>query len=134
MNNFPLFHMTTARYYGVLPRIAICYLVVATLYLLSSRWKDKVFIAVVSLVGYWALMRFVPVPEFGVPNHAFSINDHDANLTAWLDRRIFTAPHLYEHTRDAEGLLSNHPCNRDRTVSACWQACGPVRSLSSPVA
>jgi predicted acyltransferase len=109
VNNFPFFHMATARYYGVLPRIALCYFVVATLYLLSSGWKDKVILAVVFLVGYWALMRFVPVPGFGVPTHAISINDHDANLTAWLDRRIFTAPHLYEHTRDPEGLLSTLP-------------------------
>jgi predicted acyltransferase len=109
VNNFPFFHMATARYYGVLPRIAICYFVVATLYLLSSGWKDKVFIAVVCLVGYWAFMRFVPVPGFGVPTHAIPINDRDVNLTAWLDRQIFTAPHLYEHTRDPEGLLSTLP-------------------------
>jgi len=109
VNNFPFFHMTTARYYGVLPRIAICYFVVATLYLLSSGWKDKVVLAVLCLVGYWALMRFVPVPGFGVPTHAIPINDHDANLTAWIDRQIFTAPHLYEHTRDPEGLLSTLP-------------------------
>jgi predicted acyltransferase len=109
VNNFPFFHMTTARYYGVLPRIAFCYFVVATLYLLFSGWKDKVFIAIVCLVGYWALMRFVPVPGFGVPTHAIPINDHDANLTAWLDRQIFAAPHLYEHTRDPEGLLSTLP-------------------------
>jgi predicted acyltransferase len=109
VNNFPFFHMTTARYYGVLPRIAFCYFVVATLYLVFSGWKDKVFIAIVCLLGYWALMRFVPVPGFGVPTHAIPINDHDANLTAWLDRQIFAAPHLYEHTRDPEGLLSTLP-------------------------
>jgi predicted acyltransferase len=109
VNNFPFFHMATARYYGVLPRIAICYFVVATLYLWSSGWKDKVFIAVACLVGYWALMRFVPVPGFGIPTHTIPINDHDANLTAWLDRQIFTAPHLYERTRDPEGLLSTLP-------------------------
>jgi predicted acyltransferase len=109
VNNFPFFRMATARYYGVLPRIALCYFVVATLYLLSTGWKDKVLIAILCLVGYWALMRFVPVPEFGVPTHAIPINDHDANLTAWLDRQIFTAPHLYERTRDPEGLLSTLP-------------------------
>jgi predicted acyltransferase len=109
VNNFPFFHMATARYYGVLPRIAICYFIVATLYLLSGGWKDKVFIAILCLVGYWALMRFVPVPGFGVPTHAIPINGHDANLTAWLDRQIFTAPHLYEHVRDPEGLLSTLP-------------------------
>jgi len=109
VNNFPFFHMATARYYGVLPRIGLCYFVVATLFLISPRWRDKVVIAVVCLVGYWALMRFVPVPGFGVPTHEIPINDHDANLTAWLDRQIFSAAHLYEHTRDPEGLLSTLP-------------------------
>lgn len=109
VNNFPFFHLASARYYGVLPRIGICYFVVASLYLLSPRWKDKAAIAVGCLVGYWILMRFVPVPGFGVPTHAIPINDHDANLTAWLDRQIFSAPHLYERTRDPEGLLSTIP-------------------------
>lgn len=109
VNNFPFFHLATARYYGVLPRIAICYFVVATLYLISPRWKDKVAIALVCLVGYWALMRYLPVPGYGIPTHTVSINDHDGNLAAWLDRQIFSAPHLYEHTRDPEGLLSTLP-------------------------
>jgi predicted acyltransferase len=109
VNNFPYFHFATARYYGVLPRIGLCYFIVATLYLLSPGWKDKLVIAIVCLVGYWILMRFVPVPGFGVPTHAMPINDHDANLVAWLDRHIFSAPHLYERTRDPEGLLSTIP-------------------------
>jgi predicted acyltransferase len=37
------------------------------------------------------------------------INDHDANLAAWLDRQVFSAAHLYERTRDPEGLLSTIP-------------------------
>lgn len=109
VNNFPFFHLATARYYGVLPRIAICYFVVAALYLVSPGWKDKVVIAILCLLVYWALMRFVPVPGYGIPTHSVAINDHDGNLTAWLDRQIFSAPHLYEHTRDPEGLLSTLP-------------------------
>src|SRR5437899_5979284 len=35
VNSFPYFHLHTMRFYGVLPRIAICYLVVASLYLLN---------------------------------------------------------------------------------------------------
>ena len=54
-------------------------------------------------------MRFVPVPGFGVPTHDIAINDRDGNLTAWLDRQIFSARHLYERTRDPEGLLSTLP-------------------------
>src|SRR6185437_4500695 len=94
---------------GVLPRIGVCYFVVATLYLISPRWQDKVVIAIACLVGYWCLMRFVPVPGFGVPTHDVAINDRDGNLAAWLDRQIFDAPHLYEHVRDPEGLLSTLP-------------------------
>ena len=109
VNNFPHFNLATARYYGVLPRIAICYFVVATLYLLSPAWKDKIAIAIACLVGYWALMRFVPVPGFGFPTHDIAINHTDGNLTAWLDRQIFSAPHLYQRTRDPEGLLSTLP-------------------------
>ncbi|MES2392929.1 MAG: heparan-alpha-glucosaminide N-acetyltransferase domain-containing protein [Acidobacteriota bacterium] len=109
VNNFPLFHMAHARYYGVLPRIGLCYFVVATLYLISPGWKDKLAIAIACLLGYWILMRFVPIPGIGVPTHAIPINDPDANLGAWLDRCIFSASHLYEHTRDPEGLLSTIP-------------------------
>ena len=60
-------------------------------------------------MGYWLLMRFVPVPGYGIPTHQIPINDQDANLTAWLDRHIFSAPHLYERTRDPEGFLSTIP-------------------------
>ena len=109
VNNFPFFHLATARYFGVLPRIGICYFVVATLYLISPRWQDKVAVALACLIGYWVLMRFVPVPGFGLPTHAIPINDKDANLTAWLDRQIFSTSHLYERTRDPEGLLSTLP-------------------------
>jgi predicted acyltransferase len=109
VNNFPFFHLASARYYGVLPRIAICYLIVATLYLLSPKWQSKALIAIACLLIYWALMRFVPVPGFGVPTHDVAMNARDGNLAAWLDRQIFSAPHLYERTRDPEGFLSTLP-------------------------
>jgi len=109
VNSFPFFHFATMRFYGVLCRIGICYFIVATLYLISPGWRSKAAILVATLVGYWALMRFVPVPGFGVPTHDIPLLDPDRNLTAWLDRQLFSAPHLYEHTRDPEGLLSTIP-------------------------
>ena len=109
VNSFPFFHLHTMRFYGVLPRIAICYLVVAALYLLSPEWRSKAALAVAALVGYWAIMRFVSVPGYGVPTHDVPLLDRDGNLAAWLDRQIFSASHLYEHTRDPEGLLSTLP-------------------------
>ncbi len=109
VNSFPFFNLHTMRFYGVLPRIAICYLFVAALYLLSPGWRDKVALLAVALVGYWLLMRFVPVPGYGLPGRDVPLLDHDGNITAWLDRQIFPASHLYERTRDPEGLLSTLP-------------------------
>jgi predicted acyltransferase len=109
VNSFPFFHLSTMRFYGVLPRIAICYLIVASLYLISPGWRGKAALAIAALAGYWILMRFVTVPGYGVPGHDIPLLDRDANLTAWVDRHIFAAPHLYERTRDPEGLLSTIP-------------------------
>jgi predicted acyltransferase len=119
VNSAPFFRLSTMRYYGVLPRIAICYLVVATLYIYVRRPSetpggrptiaDKVSLLVVCLVGYYILMRFVPVPGLGVPGRDIPFLDKDANIVAWLDRQLFSAQHLYERTRDPEGLLSTIP-------------------------
>src|SRR3984957_5908824 len=109
VNSFPYFHLHTMRFYGVLPRIAICYFVVASLYLISPGWRSKAMLAIAALISYWILMRFVPVPGYGIPGRDIPMLDHDANLAAWLDRQIFSASHLYERTRDPEGLLSTIP-------------------------
>jgi predicted acyltransferase len=119
VNSAPFFRLSTMRYYGVLPRIALCYLIVASLYIWIRRpagsaggqplVADKVGLLVACLLGYYLLMRFVPVPGFGVPGRDIPFLDHDANIVAWLDRQIFSARHLYEHTRDPEGLISTIP-------------------------
>jgi predicted acyltransferase len=109
VNSFPYFHLATVRFYGVLPRIALCYLIVASLYILSPGWRSKAVLAAAALGGYWLLMRYVPVPGYGMPGRDVPLLNRDGNLVAWLDRQIFSAPHLYERTRDPEGLLSTIP-------------------------
>jgi predicted acyltransferase len=49
---------------GVLQRIALCYLA-ASLIFLNTRIKGQVLAIVGLLVGYWLLMTYVRVPEFG---------------------------------------------------------------------
>ena len=112
----PYFHLTTLRIYGVLTRIAICYLVVGLLCLITRRAAVLGSLVAAILIGYWLLMRFVPVPGFGVPTHDIPLLDPDRNLAAWLDRainaslqRTLHTGRLYEHTRDPEGLLSTLP-------------------------
>jgi predicted acyltransferase len=109
VNSFPHFNLHTLRFYGVLPRIALCYFIVSCLYLVSPGWRDKLALAILALGGYFLLMRYVPVPGYGLPGRDIPFLDRDANLVAWLDRHIFSASHLYEHTRDPEGLISAIP-------------------------
>lgn len=47
---------------GVLPRIALCYCAAAMLYVFLPR-KGIVAAAALALIGYWALLTFVPFPD-----------------------------------------------------------------------
>jgi predicted acyltransferase len=95
------------RFEGVLQRIAVCYFAAAVLVLWSGRRGQWIALAA-CLVGYWATLRFAPVPGYGVPGRDIPFMDPDRNLVAWLDRYFF-AGHLYNGTRDPEGILSNIP-------------------------
>ncbi len=112
-NGFPHFHLQHLRIYGVLQRIAVCYLIVGLLYLWDRRIWTKVALLVCLLIGYWVLVRWVPVPGAGVPGRDVTFLDKDQNIVAWLDRQLMPG-HLYEdsplhNARDPEGLLSDIP-------------------------
>jgi predicted acyltransferase len=107
INAFPYYHLATWRIAGVLQRIALCYLAGSVLYLWTSVRTRWVVIAAL-LIGYWLLMRFVPVPGFGIPSVNVPLLDPDRNLAAWLDRKLMWG-HLYERVRDPEGILSTFP-------------------------
>jgi predicted acyltransferase len=112
---FPKMHWTV-RLFGVLPRIALCYLLVALLLLFTRRVRVLVVITAVLLVGYWVLLRWVPVPGLGMPGRDIPFMDQNANLASWIDRgfsawtlRWLHTGTLYRGTRDPEGLLSTLP-------------------------
>lgn len=108
VNGFPHFPWATLRIYGVLQRIALCYLAAGLFYLWRRDAASKVVAVVVLLVGYWILMRYVPVPGAGVPTRNIPLLDPNQNWVAWLDRRLLPG-RLYEGVRDPEGLLSTFP-------------------------
>jgi predicted acyltransferase len=108
LNGFPdRYSLSSWRIYGVLQRIAICYVVTAV-FALWTRRRAWIVAAFTCLAGYWILMRYVPVPGFGVPRLDIPLLDPDRNLAAWLDRKLL-AGHLYDGTHDPEGLLSTIP-------------------------
>ena len=95
------------RFYGVTQRIALCYLAAAIL-VLWSNWRGQLIALLACLVGYWAILRFVPVPGFGIPGRDIPFMDPERNLVAWLDRKLLMG-HLYNQVRDPEGLISTIP-------------------------
>ena len=107
---------------GILQRIGLCYALGTGLVLLTLRRRGDGLAAinrgavssaiVMLLLGYWVLLRFVPVPGYGA-GHL----DPAGNLAAYVDRTLWTVPHLWPYGTDAagavvydpEGLLSTLP-------------------------
>jgi predicted acyltransferase len=109
INGFPTFPWHTLRIFGVLQRIALCYFGVTLLFLWTKTRSLAVVFATI-LLGYWILLRWVPVPGLGMPGSAIPFLDPHANLPAWLDRHLLPAAHLYHQGfYDPEGLLSTVP-------------------------
>lgn len=95
-------HWADIRFAGVLQRIALCYLFASLLFLnLNLRGLIVAFASL--LIGYWALMTFVPVPGIGAGSFG-----PDANLANWIDAHYLPG-RLWDRTRDPEGLLSTLP-------------------------
>jgi predicted acyltransferase len=88
VNGFPYFQLDHLRFYGVLQRIAVCYLIVGLFYLWDRRMWTKVALLVCVLIGYWILVRWVPVPGAGVPGRDIPLLDKNENIVAWLDRQL----------------------------------------------
>ena len=96
------FDFETLRYASVLGRIGLAYLFAGLIFLSSGVRGQIVWIAGV-LLGYWAALILVPVPEFGAgdlaPGHTF---------TDWVDRQLLPG-RLHRTVRDPEGLCSTIP-------------------------
>jgi predicted acyltransferase len=95
------------RLMGVLQRIAISYFVTGILYI-KLRPRGLVLACIVLLVGYWALMTFVPVPGIGAGNF-----QEGTNLANYIDKHYLPL-YKYDGDHDPEGLLSTLPA-----ISTC---------------
>ena len=99
---FTLHRIEHVRVMGVLARIALCYLLGSLIYLYTSRRMRAAVIAAL-LVGYWLLLRFIPVPGFPVGDMSPL-----GNAAAYVDRIVFRT-HIWRPMWDPEGLLSSLP-------------------------
>jgi predicted acyltransferase len=105
-NNLLRFDFANLRMTGVLQRIAICYGITAVIFL-TTRVRTQVILFAAILVGYWAILMYVPAPE----THKAGDLSIETNLAGYLDRhylpgKIFKS---YYGFGDNEGLLSTIP-------------------------
>jgi predicted acyltransferase len=106
--------IATFRLMGVLPRIGLCYGLVAAFVTLTARRDadgrvrlDPRLIggtAIALLLGYAALMLFVPVPGYG-PGQLTP----EGNLAGYVDRAILTPAHMWRFGTDAAGRVVYDP-------------------------
>ena len=104
LNGFPYFHLSRIRYLGVLQRIAMCYLISASLFL-AVKVRGLIVAIITLLTTYWLLMILVPVPGCGA-GHL----DKDCNFARYVDGLVLSG-HMWSQTKvwDPEGLVSTLP-------------------------
>lgn len=89
------------RIAGVLQRIAICYCIGAFVFL-NLRLKSQIVLFVAILLGYWAMLAWIPVPDGG-GKYTF-----EGNVAAYVDRCFLPGRKLFG-SWDPEGLLTTLP-------------------------
>ncbi len=107
LNGMASIDLAKWRIPGVLQRIAIVYCIAAII-TLYSRTRTRAILIVVLTVGYWWLMRFVPVPGHGMPGIDVPLLHPEHNLASYLDRKLMLG-HLWTPKHDPEGVLSTIP-------------------------
>lgn len=102
LNLMPDFDINSIRWTGTLHRIAIVFLVCASIYL-NTTWKQQAWVGAVTLVAYWLAMTLIPTPDAGSV-----MLEPGQNLAAWLDRQYLPG-RMWQGTWDPEGILSTFP-------------------------
>ncbi|HEX2091997.1 MAG TPA: heparan-alpha-glucosaminide N-acetyltransferase domain-containing protein [Longimicrobiaceae bacterium] len=104
---FPFYtlDLATLRIPGVLQRIGVAFLLASAVVLFTGP-RGQAATAALLLLGYWAAMRLVPVPGYGVGSL-----EPEANLAAYVDRAVLGTAHLWKSSKtwDPEGILSTLP-------------------------
>ncbi len=90
------------RTFGVLQRLALTYLFAGIFYL-HFNLKTLIGITVSILIGYWALLMFVPSPITGTVTF-----EYGKNLVNWFDQN-FVPFRMYKPLSEPEGILSTIP-------------------------
>lgn len=94
--------LSNMRTFGVLQRLALTYLFAGIFYL-HFNLKTLIGIVITILIGYWALLNFVPSPITGT-----TTLEYGKNLVNWFDQQ-YVPFRMYKTLSEPEGILSTIP-------------------------
>ena len=90
---------------SVLGRIGVAWMFAAIIFMNTGKISTRLAIIGAILVGYWAALRFIPVPDAPAGSGPFSF---DGNLCGYIDRKLLPGTLCYG-SMDPEGVLSVVP-------------------------
>jgi predicted acyltransferase len=102
-NGFLDLNFENQRYASVLARIGIAWFFAAII-VLNFPLRGQIIWFIGILLGYFAIMKFVPVPGFGA-----GVFTPEGNLAAYIDRLYLPGKFCCYTYGDNEGLLSTLP-------------------------
>jgi predicted acyltransferase len=102
-NGLLRFDFEIQRYASVLARIGLAWFFAAVI-VLNTSVRGQIYWFVGILLGYWAIMKLIPVPGFGA-----GVLTPDGNLAAFIDQKLLPGRLCCYTFGDNEGILSTFP-------------------------
>ena len=100
---FPSFDLDNIRWTGVLQRISFVFLFSGIIYLFINK-KYFMYISFITLIAYWFVMIYIPVPGIGLPD----LSVPELNLAHYIDNNYLPGV-MWQGTWDPEGILTTIP-------------------------
>ena len=100
---FPDFDLTSIRWVGVLQRISFVFLFCGLIYLFIDK-KFFIYISFITLILYWFIMLYIPVPGIGSPD----LSSPELNIAHYIDSKFLPGV-MWQDTWDPEGILTTIP-------------------------
>jgi len=100
---FPDFDFSSIRWVGVLQRISFVFLSCGLIYIFIDK-KFFIYISFITLIIYWFIMLYVPVPGIGTPD----LSSPELNIAHYIDSKFLPGV-MWQDTWDPEGILTTIP-------------------------
>lgn len=99
----PKFDLSHIRIFGVLQRIALCFLFTSLIVMKVKSWKGQITVAYLLILFYWLAIDLIPVPGYSA-----GMLTKEVSLPGFIDT-VLLGPHSLTPTYDPEGIFSTIP-------------------------